>query len=120
MILVVLIAGGAYMIVNALATARAGGKPVFVYFTADWCLSCKVNEGVAIEREATRDAFRKAGVTTLRGDWTRRDPAITQFLTAEGAAGVPLYLWYPAGGGTPQKLPQVLTPDSLPALARGR
>ncbi|MDE2561990.1 MAG: thioredoxin family protein [Sphingomonadales bacterium] len=103
----------------ALATARAGGKPVFLYFTADWCLSCKVNESLAIERDATRDAFRKAGVVTLRGDWTRRDPEITKFLNQQGAAGVPLYLWYPAGGGAPQKLPQVLTPDTLPDLARG-
>ena len=102
---------------TALAQARAGGKPVFVYFTADWCLSCKVNESVAIEREATRAAFEKAGVTVLRGDWTRRDAAITRFLTAQGAAGVPLYLWYPAGGADPVQLPQVLGPDSLPELA---
>ena len=100
----------------ALADARADGRPVFVWFTADWCLTCKVNEGVAIEREATRDAFEKAGVVALRGDWTRRDPAITRFLTDQGAAGVPLYLWYPAGG-KPQQLPQVLTPDSLVSLA---
>ncbi len=101
----------------ALATARASGKPVFVYFTADWCLTCKVNERVAIEREATRDAFAKAGVTVLRGDWTRRDPAITRFLTAHGAAGVPLYLWYPAGGGAARQLDQVLGPDTLVELA---
>ncbi len=100
-----------------LAKARASGKPVFVWFTADWCLTCKVNESVAIEREATRDAFRKAGVVALEGDWTRRDPAITRFLTAHGAAGVPLYLWYPAGGEAKQ-LGQVLTPDSLVALAQ--
>lgn len=101
----------------ALAKARASGKPVFVWFTADWCLTCKVNESVAIQREGTRDAFRKAGVVALEGDWTRRDPAITRFLTAHGAAGVPLYLWYPAGGEARQ-LPQVLTPESLVALAR--
>ncbi|MBO0749710.1 MAG: thioredoxin family protein, partial [Porphyrobacter sp.] len=101
----------------ALASARASGKPVFVWFTADWCLTCKVNESVAIERDATRDAFRKAGVVALQGDWTRRDPAITRFLTAHGAAGVPLYLWYPAGGEAEQ-LPQVLTPDTLIDLAQ--
>jgi thiol:disulfide interchange protein len=101
----------------ALAEARASGKPVFAWFTADWCLTCKVNESVAIEREGTRDAFRKAGVVALEGDWTRRDPAITRFLTAHGAAGVPLYLWYPAGGEGRQ-LGQVLTPDSLVELAR--
>ena len=100
-----------------LARARASGKPVFVYFTADWCLTCKVNERVAIEREETRRAFHKAGVQVLVGDWTRRDPAITRFLTAQGAAGVPLYLWYPAGGGSPQQLPQVLTEATLTSLA---
>ena len=102
----------------ALAQARATGKPVFLYFTADWCLSCKVNEGVAIETDTTREAFAKAGVQVLVGDWTRRDPAITAFLETQGAAGVPLYLWYPAGASMPQKLPQVLTPDTLAALAR--
>jgi thiol:disulfide interchange protein len=96
----------------ALAAARASGKPVFVWFTADWCLTCKVNEGVAIEREATRQAFAKAGVVAFEGDWTRRDPAITRFLTAHGVAGVPLYLWY-APGKDAEVLPQVLTPDSL-------
>jgi thiol:disulfide interchange protein len=100
-----------------LARARASGKPVFVWFTADWCLSCKVNESVAIERDATRDAFRKAGVIAIEGDWTRRDPEITRFLTAHGAAGVPLYLWYEPGAEARQ-LPQVLTPDSLIDLAR--
>lgn len=102
----------------ALARARASGKPVFLYFTADWCLSCKVNESVAIDRPATAAAFRKAGVQVLVGDWTRADPAITTFLTAQGAAGVPLYLWYAPGAATPRTLPQVLTPDTLPALAR--
>ena len=103
----------------ALAKARASGKPVFVWFTADWCLTCKVNERTSIEREATRDAFEKAGVVPMVGDWTRRDPEITAFLTQHGAAGVPLYLWYPAGGGAPQQLPQVLTPSLLESLARG-
>ena len=97
----------------ALAAARASGKPVFVYFTADWCLTCKVNEQTAIEREEVRAAFARAGVKVLVGDWTRRDPAITRFLTAQGAAGVPLYLWYPAGGGSPEQLPQVLTAGLL-------
>lgn len=104
---------------TALAEARASGKPVFVYFTADWCLTCKVNEGAAIERAATRDAFRKADVTVLVGDWTRRDEKITRFLTAQGAVGVPLYLWYPAGEEPPRQLPQVLTPALLAGLANG-
>ena len=96
----------------ALAEARASGRPVFVWFTADWCVTCKVNESVAIEREATRAAFEAAGVVTVRGDWTRRDPAIAAFLAQQGAAGIPLYLWYEPGGEAEQ-LPQVLTPDLL-------
>ena len=101
----------------ALAEARASGKPVFVYFTADWCVSCKVNERVAIEREATRAAFDKAGVITLRGDWTLRQPEITEFLSERGVAGVPLYLWYEPGAAQPEQLPQLLGPDSVIELA---
>ncbi|WP_435417049.1 thioredoxin family protein [Parerythrobacter aurantius] len=101
----------------ALDEARASGKPVFVYFTADWCVSCKVNEKVAIEREATRAAFDKAGVVTLRGDWTLRQPEITEFLSERGVAGVPLYLWYEPGAAQPEQLPQLLGPDSLIELA---
>ena len=105
-----------------LASARASGKPVFVWMTADWCITCKVNESAAIEREATAAAFSKAGVTVLRGDWTRRDPAITRYLTAHGAAGVPFYQWYPPGGGAPEQLPQVLTEGMLVerSTAQGR
>lgn len=94
------------------ADARSSGRPVFVWFTADWCVTCKVNEQVAIEREATRAAFDEAGVISLRGDWTRRDEEISRMLTRQGAAGVPLYLWY-APGGDAEQLPQVLTPDLL-------
>jgi DsbC/DsbD-like thiol-disulfide interchange protein/cytochrome c biogenesis protein CcdA len=100
----------------ALAAARRDKSPIFLYFTADWCLSCKVNERVAIETTATDAAFRLRGVVVMRGDWTRRDPAITRFLTSHGAAGVPLYLWYPNGGGEPQQLPQVLTKEMLVEL----
>jgi len=63
-------------------------------------------------------AFAAGGVSVLRGDWTRQDPTISRFLKAHGRAGVPLYLWYPAGSGEPSELPQVLTPDLLTGLAR--
>jgi len=92
---------------------RAAGTPVFAYFTADWCLSCKVNEATAIERESTRDAFRTAGVKTLVGDWTDGDPAITRLIESRGRAGVPLYLWYEPGRAEPEELPQILTPSML-------
>jgi DsbC/DsbD-like thiol-disulfide interchange protein/cytochrome c biogenesis protein CcdA len=88
------------------------GKPVFVYFTADWCLTCKVNEAAAIDRSEVRDAFKTAGVTVLAGDWTNGDPAITRFLDSRGRAGVPYYLWY-RPGESPEELPQVLTPSML-------
>ena len=101
-----------------LASARASGKPVFVWMTADWCITCKVNEQAAIEREETAAAFRKANVIVLRGDWTRRDAEITRYLTAHGAAGVPFYQWYPAGGAAPEQLPQILTKTLLVDLAQ--
>jgi thiol:disulfide interchange protein len=105
---------------EALVEARASGKPVFLWFTADWCVTCKVNESVAIEREATREAFEQAGVIAMVGDWTVRDEEITGFLNEQGAAGVPLYLWYEPGEEGEQ-LPQVLTPDMLTERAsRGR
>ena len=100
-----------------VATAQQQGKPVFVYFTADWCLTCKVNEAAAIDRSEVRDAFKQAGVAVLAGDWTNGDPAITRFLESRGRAGVPLYLWY-APGRPPEELPQVLTPSLLIAHAR--
>ena len=104
----------------ALARAQASGQPVFVWMTADWCLTCKVNERVAIERTETRDAFARGGVVVLKGDWTRRDPEITRYLAGRGAAGVPLYVWYPGGSAAPVTLPQLLTPDSLTSLTGKR
>ena len=100
-----------------LAELRTGGHPVFVYFTADWCLTCKVNERVAIDRPEVAAAFAKGQISVLAGDWTRNDPAIGRFLEAQGRSGVPLYLFYPARGDV-QVLPQILTPGMLTALAR--
>jgi thiol:disulfide interchange protein len=95
----------------------AQGRPVFVYFTADWCLTCKANEAGAIERDEVRAAFRKAGVKVLAGDWTNGDPTITRFLESHGRAGVPFYLWY-VPGKAPEELPQILTPAMLIARAQ--
>ena len=103
----------------AVAQTQAAGHPVFVYFTADWCLTCKVNEAAAIDRDEVRQAFRKAGVTVLAGDWTDGDPAITRFLESRGRAGVPYYLWY-APGKEPEELPQVLTPGMLISRAQSQ
>jgi len=103
-----------------LADLRAQNKPVFAYFTADWCVTCKVNEKVAIETDAVRDAFAKGGVTVLVGDWTDGDPALGRFIERHNRAGVPLYLWYPAGATEPQVLPQLLTQGMLTELTGGK
>jgi len=101
-----------------LAALRQAGTPVFVNMTAAWCVTCLVNERVALSPEPVRQAFAAHGVAYLKGDWTRQDPAITAFLRANGRDGVPLYLLYPPGGGAPQVLPQILTPGGvLAALA---
>ena len=103
--------------VEKLDGLRAAKKPVFLYFTADWCLTCKANEAAAIDRAEVRAAFDKAGVTVMVGDWTSADPAITRFLESKGRSGVPLYLWY-APGKEAVVLPQLLTPATLTALVR--
>lgn len=95
-----------------LSGARSSGRPVFVWFTADWCVTCKVNESLAIENETTKAGFDDAGVISLVGDWTLRDAEIGSFLTEQRAAGVPLYLWY-APGKEAEKLPQILTQEIL-------
>ena len=100
-----------------VARDLSAGHPVFVYFTADWCLTCKANEAGAIDRAEVRDAFKRAGVKVLAGDWTNGDPAITRFLEARGRAGVPYYLWY-RPGQPPEELPQILTPSMLTSRAR--
>lgn len=95
------------------AEARAGG-PVLVNFTADWCITCKANELVALDTERMRRAFVENGVVRLKADWTRRDGAITHALESHGRSGVPLYLWYPGPGARePDILPQLLTEGML-------
>jgi thiol:disulfide interchange protein len=107
---------------DAVQHALAAGQPVFVDFTAGWCLSCQVNERVALGRPEVMQAFAAANVVLLRADWTREDPAITQALTDLGRSGVPVYALYTPGQSTPQLLPQVLTPgivtDALSGLPK--
>jgi len=98
-----------------LAQLRAAGTPVFLYFTADWCLTCKVNERGAMASAEVAEAFRAKNIRVLVGDWTRGDPAIGAFLERHGRSGVPLYLFYPPGG-QPEILPQLLTAGRLAAL----
>jgi thiol:disulfide interchange protein DsbD len=96
-----------------LAALRAEGRPVFVNMTAAWCVTCLVNERVALAPEAVRRAFAEHGVIYLKGDWTRQDPEISRFLQAHGRDGVPLYLLFPAGARSPEVLPQILTPGTV-------
>jgi thiol:disulfide interchange protein len=107
---------------DAVQKSLAAGQPVFVDFTASWCLSCQVNERVALSRPEVLQAFAAKNVALYRADWTREDPAITQALTALGRSGVPVYALYVPGEESPRLLPQVLTPgivtdaiDHLPA-----
>jgi len=98
-----------------LATLQQEQRPVFVYFTADWCVTCKVNEKGALERRAVADAFADRKVAVLVGDWTRGDAAIGRFLQKHGRSGVPLYLYYSPGKPV-EVLPQVLTPSRLVSM----
>ncbi|HEY1805722.1 MAG TPA: thioredoxin family protein [Terracidiphilus sp.] len=106
---------------DAVQKALAAGRPVFVDFTASWCLSCQVNERVALDRPETMQAFQSANVALFKADWTREDPAITEELTKLGRSGVPVYALYGPGQTTPTLLPQVLTPGIVTgALANVR
>jgi len=93
---------------------QAQGRPIFVDVTADWCITCKLNERVVLENAAVVEAFASGGIVALRADWTRQDAAITHMLEANGRAGVPLYVFYPKPGPLRERpeaivLPQILT-----------
>lgn len=89
---------------------RAAGKPVFLNFTAAWCVSCIVNEQVVLRSDAVWAAMKQKGVVAMKADWTRRDPAITRALAAYGRTGVPAYvLLAPARDSAPAILPEILT-----------
>jgi thiol:disulfide interchange protein DsbD len=94
-----------------VAELNAAGRPLLVNFTASWCLTCLVNERNAFTDSAVQEVFRDKGVTLMKGDWTNRDPAITQALASFGRAGVPLYVVYNSKPGStePVILPQLLT-----------
>ncbi len=104
-----------------VAQSLAQGNPVLVDFTAAWCISCQANKKLVLERDVVRRSFESQGVTLLRADWTRRDPAITAELARFGRNGVPLYLVYHTPDQPPLMLPELLTVDIvLTAIANGR
>jgi thiol:disulfide interchange protein DsbD len=117
-------ASGAWQPWSAEAVARyqAQGRPVMVDFTASWCLSCQVNERVALNQPSVQKAFQNGNVALLKADWTRGDDSITQTLAALGRSGVPAYALYVPGDKTPTLLPEALTPgivlDALSKLPR--
>ncbi|UTW53916.1 protein-disulfide reductase DsbD [Kordiimonas sp. SCSIO 12610] len=97
----------------ALDDLTVEGKPVFAYFTADWCITCKVNERVALNRAETIKLFDDKGITVLKGDYTNRDAEIAGVLAKYQRAGVPLYLYFPKGQKEAIVLPEVLTTGLL-------
>jgi thiol:disulfide interchange protein DsbD len=112
---------------DAVSRYQAQGRPVFVDFTANWCLSCQVNERVALSQSEVQKAFADSNVALMRADWTRHDEAITQTLSSLGRSGVPTYVLYMPGEANPRVLPEVLTAGTvldylgkLPVRAQGR
>ena len=97
---------------DRLAALRAENKTVFVNVTADWCISCKVNEAGVLSGERFESMLRRADAAYVKGDWTLRDEKVTDFLAQFGRIGVPLYVVYPRGG-EPIVLPQILTEGLL-------
>jgi thiol:disulfide interchange protein len=94
---------------QAVESALAQGRPVLVNFTADWCVTCKINERTSLTAPGVKRAMEQSNAVYLVGDWTRRDDAITAELQRHGRSGVPLYLLYRPGQAEPEVLPQLLT-----------
>ena len=94
---------------DAVSLARQDGRPVFVDFTAAWCVTCQVNKRLVLNRDSVQTRFRDRNIVLMVADWTNRDPEISLALDSLGRSGVPVYVMYPAGGGQPILLPELLT-----------
>jgi len=109
---------------EAYETLLAGNDPVFVNMTAAWCITCKINERVALDTDAVKELFADQKISYLKGDWTNQNPAITEYLGRYGRNGVPLYVFYGArdeAGNRPEPvvLPQLLTPSIVTETIKG-
>jgi thiol:disulfide interchange protein DsbD len=105
---------------SRLADWRAQKRAVFVDATAAWCVTCLVNEKVALDDARVRAAFASNAIAFLVADWTNRDPAVSALLQAHARSGVPLYLYYAPGASDAVVLPQILTPDAVLKAIGGR
>jgi len=94
---------------DAVTAARQEGRAVFVDFTAAWCVTCQVNKRLVLNRESVQTRFRESNILLMVADWTNRDPEISAAIESLGRSGVPVYVMYPAGGGQPKVLPELLT-----------
>ena len=97
---------------TSLAEYLDSGTPVFIDFTAAWCVTCQFDKMTVLSDKSLADAFEDAGAVFMVADWTVRDPEITEALTGFGASGVPLYVYY-SGSGEPEVLPLPLTKKSV-------
>lgn len=105
---------------DRVATLRAQGAPILVNFTASWCITCQVNDKVALSTAVVKQALLETGTTYMIADSTNYDPLIEKALAENGRGGLPLYIYYPANGGRPILLPQILTPTKVvDTLKRG-
>ncbi|HYX38990.1 MAG TPA: protein-disulfide reductase DsbD domain-containing protein [Oligoflexus sp.] len=97
---------------DSLVSARQKG-PVFIDFTAAWCVTCQVNKTLVLNRDDVQKAFKDQGIQLMRADWTDYNPEITRMLASLGRQGVPVYVLYRDATSEPVLLPEVLTPDLL-------
>jgi len=103
---------------DTLASLRKESRPVFINFTAAWCITCIVNEQATLRSDAVKRAMEDTGTVYLKGDWTNYDADITEMLEKYQRSGVPLYLYYSASGDV-EVLPQILTETTLIETLRG-
>lgn len=104
---------------DELMALRAAGTPVFLDFTAAWCLTCKANELVVFRSQEVRDSFEELGIVPMKADWTTRNPEITRALAEFGRTGVPLYVFFAGDGSDPVILPEILKPGIVLDAIRG-